>query len=59
MKIWRNDKRVVKTSKYLYCKECALCDVEFEYYFECLALRCGIHNSTSVCCKGYKYETNV
>jgi hypothetical protein len=59
MKIWRNDKRVVKTSKYTYCHDCALVGEEFDYCFECLALRYRIHNSTNVCRCGYKYETDV
>lgn len=59
MKIWRNDKRIVKSSQYLFCKECALCGEEFTYSFECLALRYKIHDSKNVCLKGYKYETNV
>lgn len=57
MKIWSNDKRVVKVSKYTYCQDCVLSGEEF--YFECLALRYGIHNSTNVCLCGYKYETDV
>lgn len=59
MKIWRNNKRVVKSSQYMYCKDCALCGDEFDYCFECLALLYGIHNSTNVCFKGYKYETDI
>lgn len=59
MKIWRNNKRVVKSSQYMYCKDCALCGDEFDYCFECLALLYGIHNSINVCFKGYKYETDI
>jgi hypothetical protein len=59
MKIWRNDKRVVKTPKYTYCHDCALVGEEFDHCFECLALRYGIHDSKNVCRCGYKYETDV
>jgi hypothetical protein len=59
MRIWRNDKRVVKTSKYTYCQDCALVGEEFDHYFECLAMRYRIHNSPNVCRSGYKYETDV
>ena len=59
MKIWRNDKRVVKSSQYMYCKDCVLCGDEFDYSFECLALLYKIHNSRQVCLKGYKYESDV
>ena len=45
MKIWLNDKRIIKSSKYLYCEECVLCGKDFDY-----------HN---VCLRGYKYETDV
>ena len=59
MKIWLNDKRVVKSPKYLYCKECVLCGREFDYHFECLAILYGIHYSKNVCLRGYKYEIDV
>jgi hypothetical protein len=59
MKIWRNDKRVVKASQYIDCKDCALCGDESTYCFECLALLYGINNPINVCFKGYKYETDV
>lgn len=59
MKIWRNDKRVVKVSKYVYCQDCALVGKEFDHYFECLARHYGIHDSTYICSCGYKYETDV
>lgn len=59
MKIWLNDKMVVKSSKYLDCKDCVLCGDEFDYSFECLALLYKIHNSKQVCLRGYKYETDV
>lgn len=59
MKIWRNDKRVVKSSQYMCCEDCALVAEEFEHYFECLALCYGMHNSKNVCLRGYKYETDV
>lgn len=59
MKIWLNDKRVVKSSKYLDCKDCVLCGQKFVYYFECLARRSGIYYSKNVCLRGYKYETDV
>lgn len=59
MKIWRNDKRVVKSSKYLYCKDCVLVGEEFDYSYECLALLYKIHDPKNVCISGYKYETDV
>lgn len=59
MKIWLNNKRVVKVSKYIYCQDCVLAGEEFDHYFECLALRYRIHNSTNGCFRGYKYETDV
>lgn len=59
MKIWRNDKRVVKDSQYMDCKDCVLCGEEFDHSFECLALLYKIHNSKNVCIRGYKYETDV
>ena len=59
MKIWHNDKRVVKSSQYMYCHDCVLCGNEFDYCFECLARLYGIINSTNVCLRGYKYETDV
>lgn len=59
MKIWRNGKRVIKSSQYVYCKDCALDGEEFEYCFECLARLYGIHDSKNICLRGYKYETDV
>lgn len=60
MKIWLNDKRVVKSLQYMHCKDCVLCGDEFDYYsFGCLALLYKIHNSRQVCLKGYKYESDV
>jgi hypothetical protein len=59
MKIWRNNKRVVKTSKYIYCQDCALVGEDFYHCSECLASRYKIHNSKQVCLRGYKYETDV
>lgn len=59
MKIWRNDKRIVNSSQYIYCHDCALCGKEFDQYFECLALLHGIHDPANVCLRGYKYETDV
>lgn len=59
MKIWRNDKRVVNSSQYMYCHDCALCGNELDYCFECLALLHGIHNLANICLRGYKYETDV
>lgn len=59
MKIWRNGKRVVRSSRYMYCKECALIGEELDYCVECLARRYGIDDSKNVCLKGYEYETDV
>lgn len=59
MKIWRNDKRVIKVPKYVYCQDCALCGNEFDYYFECLAVLYGIRKSLNICLCGYKYESDV
>lgn len=59
MKIWRNDKRVIKASKYLYCDECVLCGDNLGDRFYCLAFRYAINDPTKVCCSGYKYETDV
>ena len=59
MKIWRNDKRVVKSSQYMFCSDCALHGEEFEYCYECLARLCGISDLKNVCLYGYKYETDV
>lgn len=59
MKIWRNDKRVIKVPKYTYCQDCALVNKEYDRYFGCLAVLCGIHNPTQICSCGYKYEIDV
>lgn len=55
MKICRNDKRVVRSSYYLYCEDCAL----HGDMFKCLASLYKIHDPVKVCLKGYKYETDV
>ncbi len=55
MKIWRNDKRVVKDSGYTHCQECVL----YGDPFQCLAILCDIHAPINVCLRGYKYETDV
>ena len=60
MKIWRNDKRVVKASRYTYCADCCL-----NYIFldksrsVCLATHFNIQSDFKVCFRGYKYETDV
>lgn len=59
MKIWRNDKRVIKAPKYVYCQDCALVGEEFDHCFECLASRYGIYNSRQTCGTGYQYENKV
>jgi hypothetical protein len=59
MKIWLNNKKIVKSSRYMYCSDCVLRGKTFERRFECLALLYGIHHSTNLCMRGYKYETNV
>ena len=60
MKIWRNDKRVIKDSGYTHCVDCCL-----EYTSPdgsqscCLATYFGIRNDYERCISGYKYETDV
>lgn len=60
MKIWRNDKRVVKDSGYTHCSDCCL-----KYMFPdhsrsiCLATHFKIRDVWKVCINGYKYETDV
>ena len=55
MKIWRNDKRVVKSSRYVYCKDCVL----YGDPYQCLAILYDIHDPINACLSGYKYETDV
>lgn len=60
MKIWRNDKRVVKDSGYTHCSDCCL-----NYILPdgsqsvCLATHFKIRSNFKVCFRGYKYETDV
>lgn len=60
MKIWLNDKRVVKDSGYTHCIDCC-----FEYLFPdhsksiCLAKYFKIRHNSESCIRGYKYETDV
>jgi pyruvate-formate lyase len=60
MKIWRNDKRVVKDSGYTYCTDCCL-NYRFPDNFGsiCLATRFNIKSGFEMCLNGYKYETDV
>ena len=60
MKIWRNDKRIIKSFQcYIFCEDCALVGEESDYRFKCLARLYGIDNSKNLCLYGYKYETDV
>jgi hypothetical protein len=59
MKIWLNNKKIVKGLRYMHCSDCVLRGKTFGRRFECLALLYGIHHSTNLCMRGYKYETNV
>ena len=59
MKIWRNDKRIIRSSQYICCEDCALVGEELDYCFECLARLYGICDSKNVCLYGYEYETDV
>lgn len=52
MKIWLNDKRLIKTSNYAYCKDCIL-GYTSSNYGECLS------PVYKICLGGYKYETDV
>ena len=53
MKIWLNDKRVVRGNGYTFCSECAL-----QLGHQCLAM-CILSRRPSLCLRGYKYETDV
>lgn len=60
MKIWRNDKRVVKDSGYTYCANCCLEYVHPDHSRSvCLATHFNIRNKFEMCLRGYKYETDV
>lgn len=60
MKIWRNDKRVVKASGYTYCVDCCLEYISPDYSQSgCLARYFKIPNVFETCINGYKYETDV
>lgn len=60
MKIWLNNKKIVESSRYMYCSDCVLFRYKLlECRFECLAHLYGIHHSINSCMRGYKYETNV
>ena len=52
MKIWLNNKRLIKTSKYPNCKDCILSDTSSRYT-ECLS------SVYKICLGGYKYEIDV
>lgn len=51
MKMWLNDKRVVRDNGYTFFSECAL-----QLGHQCLAM--CIHSGRP-CLRGYVYETNV
>jgi hypothetical protein len=53
MKIWLNDKRVVRGNGYTFCSECAL-----QLGHQCLAMYIP-SGRPSLCLRGYKYETDV
>ena len=62
MKIWRNDKRVVKDSGYTYCANCCLEYVSPDYSRSvCLATHFKIRSDSERCISGYIYiyETDV
>lgn len=60
MKIWLNDKRVVKVPRFTRCVDCCL-----SYIFPdnsqsgCLATQFNIQSKFEMCLRGYKYETDV
>ena len=60
MRIWRNDKRVVKDSGYTFCSNCCLEYISQDHsQYGCLARYFRIQNDFETCINGYKYETNV
>jgi hypothetical protein len=60
MKIWLNDKRIVKASGYTYCKNCCLNYIlPDRFQSTCLAQDFKIQSKSKVCLRGYKYETDV
>lgn len=60
MKIWRNDKRVVKDSGYTHCIDCGLEHLSLENSKSiCLAKYLKIRSDSESCIRGYKYETDV
>lgn len=60
MKIWRNDKRVVKTSRYIYCRDCCLNYILPDRSRSiCLATHFNIQSRFKLCFRGYKYETDI
>ncbi len=60
MKIWLNDKRVVKDSGYTHCVDCCLVYIFPDYSKSiCLAKYLKIRNDSESCIRGYKYETGV
>ena len=60
MKIWLNDKRVVKASRFTYCANCCLYYIlPDQFQSICLATHFKIQNRFEVCLRGYKYETDV
>lgn len=60
MKIWLNDKRVVKISRFTYCKDCCLSYILPDRSCSiCLATHFNIQNRFEVCLNGYKYESDV
>lgn len=60
MKIWLNDKRVVKVFGYTYCADCCLNYILPDRSLStCLAQDFKIQNRFEMCLNGYKYETDV
>lgn len=60
MKIWLNDKRVVKNSGYTHCADCCLNYIlPDRSRSTCLAQNFKIQNRFEICLNGYKYESDV
>lgn len=60
MKIWRNDKRVVKDSGYTLCANCCMeyQSIDSPRYI-CLATHFNLKSADKLCTNGYKYEADV
>lgn len=60
MKIWKNDKRVIKDSGYTSCVDCCLLYIFPDYSKSiCLAKHFKLRNNSELCVSGYKYEIDV